>query len=437
MSDSSSSTGVPFYQKLSNHPAMTAARRTELLEHFYGLQLRLIDALADYMVPLFRYFARELEARNTQNDAEEPIEEATNARLSRLKASQLRQIAKMLMEFRQAYERADAEAIRVGQSQFRELLLGFDYALLSTLSSPAFLEPRQKFILDEAKTAAIVAQIREVVAQADEDRNALFKGNWRLVADIARRFQAFGSKLDLDEMIQEGNTGLLAAIDKFNPRLNLQLSTLAANWIQAKIRRGLDNLSETIRTPVYKRQRRKQVQRAEMELLLESDKGNKSSNAVSKSGTQAPQGLLSGTERLFGRAIDDKAIARRTGITVDEVRELRRLYPETVSIHATFDGSGEDDKQERGELIADKSHDEETPVRDKADRKLFFDLLTRLVDDLPLIYQVVLAGLNGLPIRKQCLLKLVMERFEVVKRRGEAIGKGSGVFSKVPVQVFK
>lgn len=423
-----SSSSGSFYQKLSAVPLMSAERRQELLERFYALQLEMIDILVALMVPLYRYFARELETRNTELDTEEGAESSANARTSRLKAGQLKQIAKMLMELRQAHEQGDRATVELLQSQFRELMLGFDYALISTLTSSAFLQPTQPFLLDAPASEAAAQKLKDLTLEADELRDQLFKGNWRLVMEIARRFLAFGSKLDLDELIQEGNTGLLAAIDKFNPRLNLQLSTIAANWIQAKIRRALDNLSETIRTPVYKRQRKKLVQKAEMELLLEAQK---------KDDPATPQAqLTTGAEKLFGRSVDDKAIAERTGLEIEEVQELRRLYPETVSINAPVDGGSDGDEQERGELLSDSARDEEDE-QDRADKKVFFELITQLVADLPLMHQVVLSGLNGLPIRKEVLKKLVHERADMLQRRGKALSRGVAICGKAAIQVFR
>jgi hypothetical protein len=71
---------------LANHPPMPAARRAELLESFYATQLEIIDALSEYMVPLFRYFAQELEKRNTEGDEADDNAEIGSKRLSRLKA---------------------------------------------------------------------------------------------------------------------------------------------------------------------------------------------------------------------------------------------------------------------------------------------------------------------------------------------------------------
>ncbi|GEM_PF-2190795 len=409
---------------------MTAERREELLKSFYAKQQQIIDALLEYMVPLYRYFAHELELHGTESDAEEALEDSAK-RVSRLKGLQLRQIARILMEFRQAFEHSEKEPMRIIKTQLRELMTGFDYALLSAIAAYATNGPKQVFLLKERETVTLIKKIAGLISAADLDRETLFKGNWRLVAEIARRFQSFHCKLDLDELVQEGNTGLLAAIDKFNPCLNNQLSTLAASWIQAKIRRALDNLSETIRTPVYKRQRKKIVQRAEME-ILQAQEDNKDKTQ------RIPQQIMTSTEKLFGRSVDDETIASRTGLSVEEVQELRRLYPETVSIHASIGGDSDQDGQERGDLIADKSHEEDVPSDEKADRKVFFDLLGKLVEELPLVHQVVLSGLNGLPIRKASLRRLVHEKIGDLQRHADTMGKGGlAIMGKAKVQIFK
>jgi RNA polymerase sigma factor (sigma-70 family) len=423
-------TGSSFYQKLAAYPLMSPERRQQLLSDFYDTQLKIIDLLSGYMVPLYRYFAQELEQRNTEMEADDSSEGAGDTRLSRLRGGQLKLIAKLLMELREAKEKEDAASIALCCQQFKELMLGFDYALLSTIASSRFLLPAQEFILTAPQAEDSIRQLKGLLTQADADRDELFTGNWRLVMEIARRFQAFGSKLDLDELIQEGNTGLLAAIDKFNPRLNNQLSTLAANWIQAKIRRALDNKSETIRTPVYKRQRKKIVQRAEMELLIEARQAQQQGKST------GPSTLQTGTERLFGRSIEDKAIAERTGLPVEEVQELRRLYPETVSIHATVDGSDDSDAQERGDLIADKAH-EEASVHDQADKQLFFKVIGELVADLSLEHQIVLSGLHGLPMRKVLLKRLVEERLDILVRRGRALEGGNIPCIPAQIQIFR
>jgi len=410
-------------------PLMNSQRRNELLTHFFDLQKQIVDTLVDYLVPLYRYFSEQLEQRNLEGASDETSESSnSNTRISRLRTVQLKAIAKLLMDIKIAHEKPDWDQIDQLRTQLCELLMGFDYSLISTIASKNYTTPPQVFILKEKPSRDAIAKLAALLRQADEDRDELFKGNWRLVMEIARRFEAFGSKLDLDEMIQEGNSGLLAAIDKFNPTLQLQLSTLAANWIQAKIRRAMDNMSETIRTPVYKRQRKKLVAKAEMELLMQ---------AASEKSHESTQNLTTGAEKLFGRQIDDEAIAKHTGFDVEEVRELRRLYPETVSINATVDGSDDDNAKEQGDLITYKQS--EMPQTDQADKNLFFGLLTRLVDDLDLEQQVVLSCLNGLPIRKAALTGLVTKRWETLMARGNSMLKqpNSMTPNKALIQVFK
>ncbi len=420
--------GAPFYQKLSAYPLMDAQRRQELLEQFFNTQIELIDALVAYLVPLYRYFAQELERRNAQFSEIENTEGDANARVSRLKASQLKQIARLLMELKDAQEQGQSATVDTLRVQLRELLVGFDYSLLSTIASSEYTRPVQAFVETKEQSEKTAKKIDELVAHADEDREALFNGNWRLVMEIARRFEAFGSKLELDELVQEGNTGLLAAIDKFNPRLNFQLSTVAANWIQAKIRRAMDNQSETIRTPVYKRQRKKLVQKAESELLAGQ------AAQASEKGTALE--LMTNAEKLFGRVVEDEAIAQKTGLTLEEVKELRRLYPETVSLNAAVDGSEDSDSRERQDIIADKAQEETS--YDKSDRALFLKMLTKMVDDLPLGHQVVLSALNGLPVRKEVYRRLVLARLQVLKHKGQQLLRGVPLAGARPViEVFR
>lgn len=407
---------------------MDAQRRQELLEQFFNTQIELIDALVAYLVPLYRYFAQELERRNAQFSEIENTEGDANARVSRLKASQLKQIARLLMELKDAQEQGQSATVDTLRVQLRELLVGFDYSLLSTIASSEYTRPVQAFVETKEQSEKTAKKIDELVAHADEDREALFNGNWRLVMEIARRFEAFGSKLELDELVQEGNTGLLAAIDKFNPRLNFQLSTVAANWIQAKIRRAMDNQSETIRTPVYKRQRKKLVQKAESELLAGQ------AAQASEKGTALE--LMTNAEKLFGRVVEDEAIAQKTGLTLEEVKELRRLYPETVSLNAAVDGSEDSDSRERQDIIADKAQEETS--YDKSDRALFLKMLTKMVDDLPLGHQVVLSALNGLPVRKEVYRRLVLARLQVLKHKGQQLLRGVPLAGARPViEVFR
>lgn len=81
-------------------------------------------------------------------------------------------------------------------------------------------------------------------------RDAIVKANLRLVIKLAQDYTDYG--LDIEDLIQEGNIGLLEAVDKFDPSLGFRFSTYAAWWIKQKIRRALTNHSRDIRIPANK-----------------------------------------------------------------------------------------------------------------------------------------------------------------------------------------
>jgi RNA polymerase sigma factor (sigma-70 family) len=91
-------------------------------------------------------------------------------------------------------------------------------------------------------------ELRRRLQAGDAATESLIEANLRLVVSIAKRFQ--GSALPLLDLIQEGNLGLMRAVDKFDWRRGFKFSTYATWWIRQAIRRGIENSSRTIRLPV-------------------------------------------------------------------------------------------------------------------------------------------------------------------------------------------
>ena len=103
-------------------------------------------------------------------------------------------------------------------------------------------------------------QLRREIEQALTAREELVRSNARLVISIAKRYQNLG--LPLMDLIQEGNIGLLRAIDRFEPARGLRLSTYATWWVRQGINRAVANQGRTIRLPAYLQDRVQQLSRA-------------------------------------------------------------------------------------------------------------------------------------------------------------------------------
>src|SRR4030095_13087649 len=93
----------------------------------------------------------------------------------------------------------------------------------------------------------------------------MIKANLRLVVKIARDYEGFG--LPLLDLINEGNIGLMKAVDRFNPDKGAKLSTYGAFWIKQSIKRALANQTKTIRVPVHMVEKIAKMHRAERQLL--------------------------------------------------------------------------------------------------------------------------------------------------------------------------
>ena len=93
-------------------------------------------------------------------------------------------------------------------------------------------------------------ELTKKVRRGDEEaRKRMIRSNLRIVINIAKRYAYFG--LPLMDLIEEGNMGLMRAVDKFNPRRGFRFSTYAAWWIRQAIGRAISDQSRLIRLPVY------------------------------------------------------------------------------------------------------------------------------------------------------------------------------------------
>jgi RNA polymerase primary sigma factor len=121
-------------------------------------------------------------------------------------------------------------------------------------SSSAVQSPLETYLREINETALLSAQQEKDLAHriADGDieaRDQMVRANLRLVVNIARAYT--GKGLPLPDLIEEGNLGLLRAVEGFDPDMNTRFSTYASYWIKQSIKRALVNSAKTIRIPAY------------------------------------------------------------------------------------------------------------------------------------------------------------------------------------------
>lgn len=246
-------------------------------------------------------------------------------------------------------------------------------------------DPVRMYLKEIGKVSLLTADEERELAirmeQGDEEaKKKLCESNLRLVVSIAKRYLNRG--LSFLDLIQEGNLGLIKAVDKFDYTKGYKFSTYATWWIRQAITRSIADQARTIRIPVHMVETINKLIRISRQLLQE-----------------------------YGREPTSEEIAKEMGITVEKVREIKKISQDPVSLETPI---GEEEDSHLGDFIPDD--DVPAPV-DAAAYSMLKEQLMEVLDALSDREKKVLMLRFGLEDGRPRTLEEVGKEFNVTRER--------------------
>lgn len=299
-----------------------------------------------------------------------------------------------LIELDELYDKLLAEGIDVFESVETEEVdsdekakekLEREIEILSKLGGAESTDPVRQYLREIGKVPLLGAEEEVELAKRYENaekaaKDKLTESNLRLVVSIAKKY--IGRGLSLLDLIQEGNQGLIRAVEKYDWRKGFKFSTYATWWIRQAITRAIADQARTIRIPVHMVETINKLYRISRRLMQE-----------------------------LGREPTAEEIAEEAEIDAERVREIFKIAQEVTSLEAPV---GEDQESFLGDFIPDES--QLSPV-DAASKQLLKDHLDEVLSTLSDREARVLKLRFGLEGNKQMTLEEVGKVFGVTRER--------------------
>ncbi len=228
----------------------------------------------------------------------------------------------------------------------------------------------------------VVELVRKGQAEAARAKREMIEANLRLVIKFAKKSSNRGLGLDFSDLVQDGNIGLMKAVDKFDYRLGNKFSTYATNWIQQGISRSIADQARTIRIPVHMIDNIHKIQRASRQFM-----------------------------HKYGRSPTAEELSKIIYLPVDKIHKAMKVNLKPISLEAPV---GTEDDSSRIEIIADETA--RNPFVSAAQKNLR-KIVTQILSELDPKEETVLRQRFGMSTNKTSTLEEVGEYIGVTRER--------------------